>query len=822
MPRGAGSNRRTTGAEDPVQLQTALQVSRSDSSYPKHQLLKFTVSVANPRWGSLTGYKGRLSRQRFHPGYLICRGTHMALAMAETRLTVWPVPDFTGSKSSSGYQLKILQQQLESFKTLRQQILENVNMVQSEISEILNKNIIEMKTPQCSSDKILMISTPNDVSLPAENPESPFSKKKVHHDQQPCTDEHVEANSHTGNTVSDIKISHSISLKTIAAGKVENSEDLMGNTTILALKNEYKRHLLPGTELETGSLNAAHEKVILNESKLSILSPQNGKEFYVTDNINYPNKSLKQEFQNPVISLKEKGLHFDQEFYEDSKCVNTWSSSITICNEQAESESKNEHKEFRSNYSKGDSFQVNFFSKMVKDELIMVDHKEHLEKEQQLNIINQTLLRFEDQKFGEIKVACEYDEKTEVLQKSLKNSEHLQNRVHDLENKNLALKNKLKPLNITIQSLKGKISKYNKQIQDLAEEKKRIQSQLVKSEDGSKEHIKEIKKLLRKCKELQNQTKILEEDTSQLDNGSQYTIQALQDFQITNQKVEEEMTFVTCEKERLNAMLESLQKECFMLQETNKKLEMDTSELMKEKNSLEGELERNQSEIQQMKEKETATKSELETLLQLMQTLEDKNLNLEITLQECSNTKQMLQKDFEKVQSDKAHMEKKLMTELRNAKADIDLLKSNLTSMDRERERLSMAVTNITEENQLLKKELQEYRQGASKYESDIRKLTEECLLLENHLRTVENERDVLQFEFRHLHKDYAYLRGRATDLVREQRKRGYSSGIRQDNCYSDYSTKICKEISDSKSTALECQSQDSQQQILTQCKWST
>ncbi|XP_064367820.1 coiled-coil domain-containing protein 110 [Dromaius novaehollandiae] len=747
--------------------------------------------------------------------------------------------------------LKILQQQLESFKALRQQILENVNMVQSEISEILNKNIIEMKTPLCSSDKILMISTTNDASLSAENPESPSSKKKVHHEQQPCTEEHVEANSNTGNTVSDIKISHSISLKTIATGKVENSEDLMGNTTIFALKNEYKCHLLPGAELETESLNAAHEKVIWNESKLSILSPKYSKEFYATDNIDYPNKSLKQEFQKSVsndsdllehnteksvfvcreklndikskestetagsldgshivsVSLKERHLHFGQEFYKDSKCVNTWSSSITVCNEQAESESKNVHKEFRSNYSEGDSFQVNFFSKMVKDELIMLDHKEHLEKEQQLNILNQTLLRLENQKFNEIKVACEYDEKTEVLQKSLKNSEHLQNRVHDLENENLILKNKVEPLNITIPSSKGKISTYNKEIQDLAEEKKRMQSQLIKSEEDSKECIKEVKKLLRKCKELQNQKKILEEESSQLYNGSQYTIQALHGFQVKNQKVEEDMTVVTCEIETLNAMLESLQKECSMLQEANKKLEIDTSQLMKEKNSLEGELERSQSEIQQMKEKETATKSELKTLLQLMQTLEDKKLNLETTLQECSNTKQMLQKDFEKVQSDKAHMEKKLMTELRNAKADIDLLKSNLTNMDRERERLSMAITNITEENQLLKKELQEYRQGASKYESDIRKLTEERLLLENHLRTVENERDVLQFEFRHLHKDYAYLRGRATALVRGQRKPGYSSGIKQDNCYSEYSTENCKEISDLKYTALECHS---------------
>uniref|UniRef100_A0A8C6ZWU4 Uncharacterized protein n=1 Tax=Nothoprocta perdicaria TaxID=30464 RepID=A0A8C6ZWU4_NOTPE len=627
--------------------------------------------------------------------------------------------------------------------------------------------------------------------------------------------------------VSDIKITHSISLKTIATGKVKNSEDIMGNT-ILALKNEYKCHLLRDTELETESLNAAHEKVILNESKLSILSPTYGKEFYVADNTNCPNKSSKQEFQKSddndsdllehdivksgilcraklnniksketpgmadsldrshivSVSHKESDLHLDQEFYKDSKCVNTWSSSLTACREQTDSESKTVQKEFQSNYSEGDSFQVNFFSKMVKDELVMLDHKKHLEKEQNLSILNETLLRFENQKFTKIKVPSECDEKTEELQKSLKNSEHLQNRVHDLETENLILKNKVKPLNITIHSLKEKISKCNKQIHDLVEEKKRMQSQLVKSEDDNKESVKEVKKLLSRCEELQNQKKILEEERSQLYNGNQCTIQALHDFQIKNQKAEEEMTVVTCEKERLNATLESLQKERSMLQEANKKLQIDTSQLMKEKNSLEEELERNQSEIQQMKEKETATKSELQTLLQLTQALEDKKNNLEMTLQECSNTKEMLQKDFEKVQFEKARTEKKLMTELRYAKADIDLLKSDLTIADRERERLSTAITNITEENQLLKKELQEYRQGASKYESDIRKLTEERLLLENHLRSVENERDVLQFEFRHLHSDYTYLRGRAAALARGSTKKKFLANL--DKNYED------------------------------------
>ncbi|XP_009960094.1 PREDICTED: coiled-coil domain-containing protein 110, partial [Leptosomus discolor] len=133
---------------------------------------------------------------------------------------------------------------------------------------------------------------------------------------------------------------------------------------------------------------------------------------------------------------------------------------------------------------------------------------------------------------------------------------------------------------------------------------------------------------------------------------------------------------------------------------------------------------------QKAEEKVTAVSCEGE-----MQILEAKKLNLEMTPQQCSYTKEMLQKDFEKIPSDKAYPENKLESELRNTKASIDLLKSNLTNANMECKRLSTAVTNMTEENELLKKEL---REVFSKHESDLRQLTDKHFLLENHVCTIE------------------------------------------------------------------------------------
>ena len=47
-------------------------------------------------------------------------------------------------------------------------------------------------------------------------------------------------------------------------------------------------------------MNAAHEKVVVSESKPHVPFSKFGKEFHKIDNTNYPTKLLKQEFYNSV------------------------------------------------------------------------------------------------------------------------------------------------------------------------------------------------------------------------------------------------------------------------------------------------------------------------------------------------------------------------------------------------------------------------------------------------------------------------------------------------------------------------------------------
>uniref|UniRef100_A0A674IME9 Uncharacterized protein n=1 Tax=Terrapene triunguis TaxID=2587831 RepID=A0A674IME9_9SAUR len=691
-------------------------------------------------------------------------------------------------------------------------------------------------------NQIMVLFIVQSTKTPTGSPETPLSKKKFHLDKKLCTTQSVEANSNTifGNVVSDVNISHQISLKAVTTGKIENSVEPIKNKTMIALKNDYKLKdyakyecFLPCTNLEAESMVPPNEKVILDESKALVPLLKYSDGLHLIDNFSYSIKPLKEELQKSheqelahasghqniscsqsnvfddmseqdqeksALFLSREKLHVDLKSRKISKSEESVDSLhvalVSLKGNNLKSETKKKNKELHSTDSGVGTFQLNVISKTVKDKLLMFDHIEKLqkEKEKQLQIINQSLLKLGNQNFYEIR-ADEYTAKMEELQNSLKDSKHLQKKVMELENENVTLKSKMKPLTVIIRSLRERNSQYEKQIKDLVEEKKSMHVRLVKSEGDSKECIKEVKKLLKKCKELQDQKKTLEGERSQLCTENQCMMQALDDFKINNQNAQENMIAVISEKDRLFVELESLQKESSVLQEANQKLEIKTSQLAKENNSLEKELEKNQIEIRQLKEKENVTNSEQETLLHIMQSLKDKKLDLEMTLQECANARQTMQKALEKVQSDKAYTEEKLLTELQNTKAERDILKTNLLNMNREWENLSTVVANITEDNQVLKKNLQECKQDTYKYENNIRTLNEDRLLMENHLRTIENERDVLQFEFRHLHKDYVNLRDQITILVNEQHKHSYISG--KEKYHSTYSTEICEEISD-------------------------
>ncbi|XP_053112816.1 coiled-coil domain-containing protein 110 isoform X2 [Hemicordylus capensis] len=726
--------------------------------------------------------------------------------------------------------LKILQQQLESFQALRQQTLQNV---QTEISEILNKNITDMKTPGFSLNNLPLSTT----AMSKECQEASHFKKQLHLDKQSGTSQCPKINSSSifGKTMTGENIPHQIWLKYKSIEKAEKHAQTSRNKDILGLNNDHKlKNYINSTSypscvgLESEEKAASSEVKKYNQSKVSMAVHQYNKESdeHLTESMSFSLRDKKEECKktprHELLSifelqnsssilcgkdndsgylseqdLAEKATDMSNEDFK-SKRISDLEESVgelpiaTVSSKgniqstaEAEFEREYQSKELFIKGNVLDTLQLNFSSEVMEDKLIISELTEERNTDKLKLLSTHQFCDVSD---------YDYAKKDRLSQMSQRESGHLQKKVMDLEHENGDLRKQIKPLADIIQSLTEQNAKYQKQITDLHDEKNDIQGRLVKSDADCKECLKEVKRLLKKCKELQQQKSTLEGKQDELYAQNQCMMQNLNYFQKKDQNTQESLATLAQEKNDLAVALETFGNQISTFQEENKTLGEKLCQLTDNKSLLEQELGEKQNEIQQLKDNEKTAVSDLENLLTVTQSLKDEKLNLGQILQESLNVKEVLQKELEEAQIGRANAEEKHMAECKNARMEIGVLQTNLSNMERECERLRTVVADVTEDNWLLKKGLHEYKQEALECKSKVRKLSEEVLLMENKMRTTENERDVLQFEVYRLRRNTAYLRDQLIALVKEQYKR-YNSGSQGQNQLAD-STEICEEIS--------------------------
>lgn len=638
-------------------------------------------------------------------------------------------------------------------------------------------------------------------------------KKELPVDKKPGTSQWPEIQSHTkfADMIAGENIPHSYKVN----GKAENLAQIYRSKAFLTLKSDHKlensaRSLFSPSRigLEIEEMPSGETKSY-DESKLSTTFHKYEEDESLKESVSFSFQDMKQEdkkfpqheqsytfeLQNSSNVLwgkdNDSGYMSEQDLVEkatdtpnakfkswrvseredslDESCVAmTCGKENNHSTGQAEAESKDQNKD---PFIKGhvlDRLQFNFLSKVVKNKCLVPEQtwERKKDKPQQLLSANQEFPKYEDLDICDRKaVSNDYAEKSRFFQIPQRESEHLQKKVMDLENENADLKRQIKPLTNIIQSLTEQNSKYQRQIKDLHDEKTCIQEKLVKSDSDCKECIKEVKKLLKKCGELQQHKLSLEEKQDQLCAQNQRLMRNLDGAQKKDQKAQESLALIAQEKDNLVATIASLGNQVSTFQEENKTLENDIFQLSEKKGLLEKELKVKQNEIEQLKEKEKAALSDMQDLFRMTQTLNDDKLTLEKTLKELLDAKETLQNKLEEAQSRGENAEEKLRSECKNARMETGVLKTNLSNRERECERLTTEVTVITENNWNLKKELQEYKQEAAECKNKLRQLSEEFLLMENEMRTTENEKDVLQFELRRLHRYNTNLRDQVTAL---------------------------------------------------------
>ncbi|XP_054846086.1 coiled-coil domain-containing protein 110 [Eublepharis macularius] len=739
--------------------------------------------------------------------------------------------------------LKVLQHQLESFQALRQQTLQNVNLVQSEINEILNKNIADMKHPELNPDPLLLSSMPISVATPRWCQEALLLKNQLHHDNRTKQCRETSPDNIFGDPVTGGNVPHHILTKCQLFGTAELPVQTPRKNAILAftngheLKNSASSTFSPSwvgleTEVKTpfsdikgyagskipmafhagedehvaqivsssfGNMKEDGKKILRHELPYTFDAPNTSTVLYSKDNDS--GYLSEQDLSESVTSMSRddfksrKSSDLEDSVDELHIAVVSFKENNQIA-AQLDSNSKNQNKDFFVNGNMFENLQLNFYPKTGKDTSLTLEHAQREKKNEQLPLLGtkHEFQKHRDLEFCAIEAGSDsYGKKSRLLQMSPEEPKPLQKTPVDLQSENGDLKKQMKPLTGIIQSLTEQNSKYQKQIKDLHDEKSSIQERLVKSERDCKECIKEVKSLLKKCNELQQQKIALEEKQDELYAQNQRMMRNVDDFQNQHQQAQESVAALTQDKGDLVVALKTLESQISSLREEHKGLEGKVSQLTDEKSLLQKELEEKQKEIQQLKENEKTKLADMEAAQRMTQTLKEEKLNLEKTLRESTDFKEVLEKELEEVRRERVHAEGKLLAECKNTRKENGILKTDLSKTERECERLSAVVKGMTEDNWVLKKELHEYKQDVSECKATIRKLSEELLLMENEIRTMQNERDVLQFEVRRLHRNNGCLRDQVAALFNEQYKKRSNSGSNGDPANP---TEICEEMS--------------------------
>ncbi|KAM8784436.1 coiled-coil domain-containing protein 110 [Rhynchonycteris naso] len=776
--------------------------------------------------------------------------------------------------------LKALQHQLESFQALRIQTLQNVSMVQSEISEILNKSIIEVENPQLSSEKnpvfnihiekvcyaiqshsiarySNMLLQPVHLQLdsspiPIENQGEILPVEKMYHCEDSRTLHPMEENfrSDSVNSLAQglnippqirskdiltLRTSSDNSASNVIMNTSENSDMLKNYNNIYSFLSNVPQNVIPQADI-----------VILDKPKITVPLLKHG--FCENlDDICHSIKQMKEELQRShdrelELTNELQTLKMDKKFpgntkYDMSPIHKEKTNSIkeedigSNLNEDLKSKRILELEvlvskllPLRGTVSK---FHLNFCrkcKKLSKSETHRGKKSEKNKKEIPITGKNITDLKFhsrlpkytppffdstkyemkdaerqpfvvkrgsifENEKTSKVNYVTEQCvAKIQYLQNYLKESMQIQKKATELENENLTLKTKIKPLVFTTQSLIQKIEIYEKQLTTLAEEKNMIQSKLIKTEEDGKECLKELKKIINKYNVLQGQNQTLEEKNSQLSLEKQQMIETLDQLKSKEYKTQNDMAIVNNENNRMSIEMESMKTNILLLQGEKETLEKETLQLLKEKSSLENELKENQLEVMQLKEKERLAKTEQETLLEIIETVKNEKLTLETALQECTAARQMLQREIENVHAYQSTAEENFLNEIKNARSEASIYKKSLSEMGNECEMLSKMVMEIKTDNQILKEELKKHTQENINFENSISRLAEDKILLENYVRSVENERDTLEFEMRNLQREYLNLTEKMCGQHGDLSKMGYTSR-REKSHFDNYDT---------------------------------
>ncbi|XP_023224895.1 227 kDa spindle- and centromere-associated protein-like [Centruroides sculpturatus] len=390
------------------------------------------------------------------------------------------------------------------------------------------------------------------------------------------------------------------------------------------------------------------------------------------------------------------------------------------------------------------------------------------EKEQLYEKLKDTLIQKENEisEFNKLKAA--YEQQTDELQRNKENLQVLQNEFHNTSSKLYEAEEKIKMTETSLQYLE--------------EEKSNLIKQLETKDDDFKELIEKIEVMQQKNFNLENNLKLVIEETEQ--KSSNKFITELQDIQnkletsyTLNRKLENELTTVNNLNKEYQFELTSLKKTVTDKNSEIENLKSANKEISEENNNLQDQLQQkltenttlleeielykknNMSSLEQisvlenneakLRESFTTLEGENQALSNLLKEMTEKSENLSSQLLQSVSCTNILQQELEELKynfdNSKQLTEEKIMKSVEQNKLLEELNNSLETKIEKLQLEIEYKDAVITDLN-TCKEELYELKIQFNKKEEEIELLNDQLKGLRKSSQCLQNDVERLQF----------------------------------------------------------------------------
>ncbi|KAJ1215498.1 hypothetical protein NDU88_003106 [Pleurodeles waltl] len=390
-------------------------------------------------------------------------------------------------------------------------------------------------------------------------------------------------------------------------------------------------------------------------------------------------------------------------------------------------------------------------SQLIKDKTMLLDYivKLQEDKEELFNALRQQLRKLEVQ--NQCEIESNREEQLPPPQPYFHDFEH------DHDGENVGPYGEIRELLATVQSLADENIKLKDANKALVEEKKEIQIRLTLSREENKTCMDELKKKTREYEDEYNQREDFQKEICHLSGEIDRLKKRLVELLNENWNAKEALEMSNNENNGLIQALTSVQQHSPLLASDGQRVVLNAACRMEGRGIGEDPL----------TNKRLSWKPGQTNLPLTLGNVKNNSFSGVLELPKSTSPQLTSQKEAEHLRRNPEDAKEKVCCEPIAPEAANNELESRVGNLDQELSAISKMVANLRNDNAFLKEELMTRIKDNVKLERTMMRINKERFRLQNYIKIIENQRDVLEFEVKQLHRDYANLSNKITSHVK-------------------------------------------------------